>query len=170
MRIRLALPLSLLLSLSLSATAAAPGATPQAKPAPASAAKAKPEASLPLSELSLGGLKLGDSAKRVQRRHGKPQVRSQPGEMDYAYLYPGLEVSLAEDGRVVGLDATSPKHCTPSGLCPGQPLAKALERWGDGVGLDDRDGVEYYVPGETCWLRLDLSGQTITALRVLCAI
>lgn len=117
-----------------------------------------PPAAPSRGELSLAGLKLGDSLALVRKKLGKPQSTiGAPGDHDYQLIYPGLRIEMIEPGRVLTLESTSPDYCTPSGLCPGQPLAEARRRWGDGEIYegDDKGTWHYGVDEDSCFFQIE---------------
>ncbi len=133
---------------------------------PALAAPAAP----PRSELGLAGLKPGDPAAQVRKRLGAPtETQGSPKDHDYSLYYPGLRIDLLAPGEVLLLESTSPRHCTPSGLCPGQPLSEARKRWGEGTAAEDGT-LQYDSDDEACWLEAepDESGQRIATITVAC--
>lgn len=127
---------------------------------PAAGATASPRP-IARAELSLAGIVLGDSDKKVREKLGKPsEMSGKPGDHDYRLVYPGLDVTFYEERTAVGMGSTSPRHCTPSGVCPGQTLAQAHARLGNKSApprpATDDDKLEYYVEDESCWLQLQL--------------
>jgi hypothetical protein len=130
------------------------GATPPGAPSP--------------SDLSLAGLKIGDSLALVRQKLGKPESTiGAPGDHDYILFYRGLRIEMIEPGQVLTLESTSPNYCTPSGLCPGQPLDEARKRWGQGEVYDDDSGtLNYSVDEDSCFLQIasDASRQRIRSV------
>jgi len=96
-----------------------------------------PGASISDGELSLGGVTLGDSESQVLATLGQPTEQSDTGE-GIALEYPGLivlvgwleQVAPGKQRHVLQLNATGPNACTPSGVCPGAPVSKALATYG----------------------------------------
>ncbi|MGO1070813.1 hypothetical protein [Lysobacter sp. CA199] len=128
-----------------------------------------------LSELSFAGIVLGDTQAKVKKTLGKPgETIGQPDDHDYIFRYPGLDITFFDEDKVAGLSSTSPRRCTPSGVCPGQTLAQAHARLGRGAPpAPVDDAVEYYVEDESCWLQLNLDAdsappQRIKTLSVVC--
>jgi hypothetical protein len=70
------------------------------------------------------------------------------------------------------LESTSPRYCTPSGLCPGQPLDEARKRWGKGETYEgDSNGtLNYGVEEDSCFLQIepDSSRQFILSVSFAC--
>ncbi len=90
-----------------------------------------------LTSLGLGGLKLGATAEQVLRRAGQPTSR--PGRA-YRWCAAGsggaarpVRAVFGDDGRVVLVASTAPRHATASGVRPG-----ARTRSGDGVRIGPR--------------------------------
>lgn len=125
------------------------------------------------SELSLAGLKIGDSLALVRKKLGKPESTiGAPGDHDCILLYRGLRIEMIEPGQVLTLESTSPNYCTPSGLCPGQPLDEARKRWGQGEVYDDGGSgtLNYSVDEDSCFLQIapDASRQRIRSVAFGC--
>lgn len=110
------------------------------------------------NELSLAGLRIDDSLARVRKQLGKPDSAiGAPGDHHYVLIYRGLRIEMAEPDRVLMLESTSPRYCTPSGLCPGQPLDEVRKRWGEGETYDgDSSGTLNYSVGEdSCFMEIE---------------
>jgi hypothetical protein len=125
------------------------------------------------SELSLAGLKIGDSLAAVRKRLGPPlSTTGAPGDHDYVLVYRGLRIEMVEPGQVLMLESSDPGHCTPSGVCPGQALDAARTRWGEGETYEgDDDGTWHYaVDEEACFLQVrpDPTRQRIHSLSFGC--
>ena len=120
-------------------------------------AGAAPPAAPSAKQLSLAGLKIADSLTVVRKKLGKPEsTTGAPGDHDYILFYPGLRIEMIEPGQVLTLESTSPRYCTPSGVCPGQPLDEARKHWGQGeIYDDDSSGTWHYsVDEDACFLQL----------------
>lgn len=124
-------------------------------------------------ELSLAGLKIDDSLDLVRKKLGKPESTvGAPGDHHYLLFYRGLRIEMTEPDRVLMLESTSPRYCTPSGLCPGQPLDEARKRWGKGETYDGDDSgtLNYSVDEDSCFLQIepDPSRQFIRSVAFAC--
>lgn len=125
------------------------------------------------SELSLAGLKIDDSLELVRKKLGEPESTvGAPGDHHYILIYRGLRIEMTEPDRVLMLESTSPRYCTPSGLCPGQPLDEARKRWDEGETYDgDSSGaLNYSVDEDSCFLQIepDLSRKFIRSVAFAC--
>lgn len=125
------------------------------------------------SELSLAGLKIDDSLGVVHKKLGKPESTvGAPGDHHYILIYRGLRIEMTEPDQVFMLESSSPRYCTPSGLCPGQPLDEARKRWGEGETYDgDSSGtLNYDVDEASCFLQIepDSSRQLIHSVAFAC--
>jgi len=128
-------------------------------------------------ELSLGGVTLGDSESQVLAALGQPLRQSDTGE-GIALEYPGLTVLIgwleqAAPGKprhVLQVNATEQNACTPSGVCPGAPLSKALASYGQPIKSERESGSfwEYYSDQSSCLLQLGTSGDTIHSISAVC--
>ena len=129
------------------------------------------------SELSLGGVATGETEAGVVGLLGEPVERVDTGE-GMELRYPGLVVTVGwleqaapgVERRVFALRASGSAACTPSGLCPGMPVAQAKNLYG-ASNVVARDGVpllEYQPSAAHCWLQVATRGGTITSLAVAC--
>lgn len=137
---------------------------------PGALAWAAPPSPPTRSELSLGGLKIDDSLAVVYQKLGKPP--GTPGDHDHVLSYAGLRIEMTEPGHVLMLESTSPRYCTPSGLCPGQPMEEARKRWGEGEIYDEDSGnVDYgNIDDSSCFLEIkpDPSRKLIRSVALAC--
>lgn len=128
-------------------------------------------------ELSLGGVALGDSETQVLAALGQPKTRTDTGE-GVALEYSGLTVLIGwldqaapgKQQRVFQLTATGPNACTPSGICPGAPVSRAVAIYGQPVRAARQSGsfLEYYSNQSSCWLQVGASGDTIRSIGAVC--
>ena len=122
-------------------------------------------------ELSLGGVALGDTESSVLHRLGKPLRTTDTGDfLNIRMDYPGLVVWLGEGRRVGEILSTARQHCTPAGVCPGMPFARAKAKYGPPLVADREDGtyMEYPSSQSPCWLQIALSKGHISSLRTEC--
>lgn len=134
---------------------------------------AAPSSAPSRSELSLAGLKIDDSLDLVRKKLGKPESTvGVPGDHHYILIYPGLRIEMTEPDRVLMLVSASSRYCTPSGLCPGQPLDEARKRWGEGETYDDDSSgtLNYGADEDSCFLQIepDSSRQFIRSVAFAC--
>ena len=126
--------------------------------------------SIPHSELALGGISIDATEQQVRVRLGEPLSITR--ELDHLNLhlrYPHLTVSFS--GEVVGqLRSESDRACTPAGLCPGNPLGRAVELYGEPELVEREGGVTYweYYTEFPCWLQLVPEESRIGSIRVVC--
>ena len=128
-------------------------------------------------DLGVGGILLGDTEEEVVAKLGKPIDTSDTGE-GWALEYPGLTVLVGwvenptpgRVRRVFELTATGPTICTPSGVCPGMPVAAATRDFGQPELATRETGefLEYYSTESPCWLQIPASHGTIKSIRVVC--
>jgi hypothetical protein len=129
------------------------------------------------SELSLGGVALGDSEAQVLAMLG-PAPRQSDTDEGVALEYADLTVLVGwleqqapgKQRRVLQLTATGPSACTPSGLCPGAPVSKVEATYGQPVQAKRESGsfLEYYSGESSCWLQVGASGETIRSISAVC--
>lgn len=91
---------------------------------------------LPSSELSLSGIMLGDSEKKIKQRLGKPRKVLKETQEDAdgtfiltTYHYPDLNIDIARD-RVSRLFTTSPSTMTPKGIKTGMTYDETADLLG----------------------------------------
>ena len=127
-------------------------------------------ADIPASEVSLGGIEVGDSIDAVNRKLGPPISRSeQPDYLNLHHHYKDLIVSFS-DGTVAGLFTRSRNVCTPKGLCVGDSLEKMQRLYGQPLTSDRESGkvYEYYGKDLYCWLQIPAAGKRIKSIAVAC--
>ncbi|MBC8089385.1 MAG: hypothetical protein H7Z40_19140 [Phycisphaerae bacterium] len=133
---------------------------------------------LPATELSIGGVSIGDTEASVLARFGTPTARVDDGEW-IELQFDGLSVWPQQPGsglgdpdtrRVGEISSTSPKFCTPSLICPGQDFAEVEKRFGAPMIAEREHGtfMEYGGEGTTCWLQIALDQRTIKSVRTEC--
>jgi hypothetical protein len=79
-------------------------------------------------------------------------------------------VWLGEGRRVGAVLGTSKQHCTPAGICPGMPFAKAEATYGPPLVADREDGtfMEYPSSQSSCWLQIAVSKGIVKSVRAEC--
>ncbi len=120
------------------------------------------------TELNLGGVVVGQSEQDVIKRLGAPRKRTDTGE-GYLFAYPGLDVYVGSYG-VFDVVSKSAEHCTPSKVCPGMPVSKVKQAYGDPVVAEREQGtfLEYTPEDSTCWLQVSAPKDIIRSLRIAC--
>ena len=129
------------------------------------------------NELSLSGVALGDSESRVLSVLGQPQKRSETGE-GTALEYPGITVLVGwleqqapnKQRRVFQLTGTASNACTPAGICPGMPVARAEAAYGKPIVARRETGtfMEFYSHQSSCWLQLGTLAGNIRSIGAVC--
>ncbi|KPQ34629.1 MAG: hypothetical protein HLUCCA11_14040 [Phormidesmis priestleyi Ana] len=120
------------------------------------------------SELNLSGLTLYTTESEIYSILGPPKSR-EVGPTAYIneiLYYGGVSIAVA-NGQVWDIIATSPKFCTPSGVCPGDSLSLAF----DILGPTEIIGTEavYTAPSMgSCALSLGLAGDTVSQIKLAC--
>ena len=123
------------------------------------------------SELSLGGVAIGDTEASVLRRLGQPVRRIDASDvLDTQLEYEGLTVWLGEGHRVGEVLSVSKRHGTPSGVCPGMSFAQARKKYGQPLAASREDGdfMEYTSSGTSCWLQFAVDEGRIASVRAEC--
>lgn len=121
--------------------------------------------------LSLGGIALGDTRASVVRKLGQPHLTTDTGDVLGTRMdYPGLTVWLDEDDRVGEMLSTSSQYCTPAGICPGTPFARARAAYGPSSAARREDGtyMEYPSSQSSCWLQISVSNDAVRSMRAEC--
>jgi hypothetical protein len=129
------------------------------------------------SELSLGGVALGETESNVLAMLGAPLEQSETGE-GTALEYPGLTVFVGwleqqapgKERRVLQLSGTGSNACTPSGICPGMRVERVMAAYGQPVvaGRETGDFLEYYSHQSSCWLQVGTSEGSIRSVSAVC--
>jgi hypothetical protein len=126
--------------------------------------------SIPSAELSLGGIKIGQTEKEITKILGKPISRSSTDE-GIKLSYKGLDayVGVADYG-LFDLVATGAAYCTPNRICPGTRLEKLFSTYGSTTEFARETGkfLEYQPADSTCWLQIRQSKGTIKSIRIAC--
>jgi hypothetical protein len=127
---------------------------------------------VPDAALSLGGISLGDTESAVIAELGRPTSRRGTGDfLNVELVFPGLTVWLGEGGRVGEILSTGPEHCTPQGVCPGQPFELVEALYGTPLVAVREDGryMEYYPQSDfPCWLQIAVESGTVRSIRSEC--
>ena len=128
-------------------------------------------------ELAFDGVALGDTEATVFEKLGKPLRTTNTGEgrhLDYAGLviWSGLydPQDCGTQCRVDELFSTSPKRCTPSGVCPGMTLDAVKALHGEPIVADReaRSFMEYASAESPCWLQLTVNNGIVVSARAAC--
>lgn len=124
---------------------------------------------VPETELSLGGVAIGDTAAAVVARLGEPRRKVKATDfLDLHYDYPHIRVSFNE-GIVAGLRAGKRGACTPKGLCPGDGVDRMRALYGEPIVADRETGRFYeYAGGVGCWLQIPAKGRRVASIDVAC--
>jgi len=127
---------------------------------------------VPDSELSIGGVALDAEESLVVRTLGQPTSTTDTGDfLNVRLEYSGLTIWLGEGRRVGEILSTSPKHCTPGGICPGMPFSKVEALHGAPVVASREEGefMEYFPESDfPCWLQLAVSARVVKSVRAEC--
>lgn len=125
---------------------------------------------VPASELSVAGVRLGESEKATIRKLGKPIKRTNNNE-GWVLLYEGLTVThgVASYGAF-DMESKNPKYCTPKKACPGMSVYKLKQLYGEPLEADRDEGkfLEYMGKNTTCWLQIAASDNVVKSIRVAC--
>jgi len=122
-------------------------------------------------ELALGGIALGDTEAVVLASLGRARRTTDNGDfLNVKMEYSGLTVWLGEERRVGEMLSTSPKHCTPAGVCPGMPFAQLVAKYGPPLVADREDGrfMEYPSSQSSCWLQISVHKGVVKSVRAEC--
>ncbi len=122
-------------------------------------------------ELNLSGLTLNTSEAEVYNLLGEPKSReiNPTSYIDEVLYYGGISVAIS-DGMVWDIVATSPKFCTPSGVCPGDSVDLLFDALGS-TGLIPAGGRQravYAAPSMGCSLNLDIVSNAVSQITIAC--
>lgn len=129
-------------------------------------------------ELRIAGVAIGDQARAVIARLGKPNSIAMIDD-GLEYRYAGLTILLAtasgdvadSDAEVADVTSTNPHACTPSGICPGMMDTDLHSRFGVPKRVERNGGTmhEYAWPTEkACWLQLRIDDRVVRSVRIAC--
>jgi len=125
---------------------------------------------IPASEVSIGGVAVGDSPSQVIKKLGEPSSKVQASDyLNLHYKYPNMTVSFSED-VVAGLFTDSTTACTPRQLCPGDSLDKMRSLYGEPLVTDRETGrfYEYYGQELYCWFKIPVKYREVSSITVAC--
>ncbi len=131
--------------------------------------------SLPASA-TLGGVTLGEPFQPVNDRLGKPLrvIYDDGAAFGTDYIWDGIRLSAGFNSeRVVTvqqIEVTSPRYCTPSGVCPGMEQPDAQRILGKPVMTDVlvEGRNDFLIDVEACWLEVVIAGKRVQSLAIKC--
>ena len=126
------------------------------------------KASVYAGELSLAGVSLYSTKEDVLWMLGDPKSsETLPGSfVSEIFYYGGISISFA-GGQVWDIIATSPKFCTPSGVCPGDSVSRVFNTLGptDIIG----QSAVYTASGMGgCVLDLGIAYDAVSQIKLIC--
>ncbi len=123
------------------------------------------------SELSLSGLTLNTSESEIYSILGSPKSREAgpTPSIDEILYYGGISIAVS-GGMVWDIVATSPKFCTPSGVCPGDSVDLLFDTLGPTalIPAGGRQRAIYAAPSTGCSLNLDIVADTVSQIELAC--
>ena len=108
--------------------------------------------------------------QQVRDRLGEPARVTE--EVDFLNLhlhYRHLVISFSDEA-IASVYSESPHACTPAGLCPGDPLDRAVSIYGAPIPMDRGTGVVYWVyPTRfACFLQIAPDEGKVGSIRAAC--
>jgi len=125
---------------------------------------------IPASEVSIGGVAVGDSPAQVIKKLGEPSSKVRASDyLDLHYNYQNMTVSFSE-GVVAGLFTDSASVCTPKSLCPGDSIDRMRSLYGEPLISDRETGrfYEYYGHELYCWFKIPVNDKKVDSIMVAC--
>lgn len=119
-------------------------------------------------ELSIAGISLSSTEDDILWLLGPPKSREAlPGSfIDEILYYGGISISLA-GGQVWDIIATSPKFCTPSGVCPGDSVSRVFNTLGPTDIIGQR--AVYTASGMgSCVMDLSIAYNAVSQIQLVC--
>lgn len=127
---------------------------------------------VPDSELAIAGISLDADEALVLRTLGQPSRATDTGDfLNIQLEYPGLTIWLGKGRRVGEILSTSPRHCTPGGICPGMTLSQVQSMYGSPSAAIRETGqfMEYFPKSNfPCWLQLAVASSVVKSVRAGC--
>lgn len=125
---------------------------------------------IPASEVSIGGIAIGDSPSQVLEKLGEPSSKLEASDfLNLHYKYPNMTVSFSE-GVVAGIFTDGSSACTPKQLCPGDSLDKMRSLYGEPLVTNRETGrfYEYYGYELYCWFKIPVHDNKVYSITVAC--
>lgn len=97
----------------------------------------------PVSNATLGNVKLGYSLAEAESSLGSPSKKTVKEEGKLRYEYPLMDVAY-DYGAVVGMAADDASVTTPKGIHAGSPLQEVLNKYGSDYMLSTYDNLDLY--------------------------
>ncbi|MFK8185866.1 MAG: hypothetical protein AB8B99_21015 [Phormidesmis sp.] len=119
-------------------------------------------------ELSIAGVTLSSTEDDILWLLGPPKSREvMAGSfIDEILYYGGISISLA-GGQVWDIIATSPKFCTPSGVCPGDSVSRVFNTFGPTDIIGQR--AVYTASGMgSCVIDLSIAYDAVSQIQLVC--
>lgn len=115
-------------------------------------------------ELSLAGITLSSTKEDVLWMLGTPKSQETlSGFVDEVFYFGGISISFA-GGYVWDIISTSPKFCTPSGVCPGDSVSYVFNT----LGPTDIIGQSAVYSAGACEMDLAISYDAVSQIKLIC--
>lgn len=122
-------------------------------------------------ELNLSGITLNTSETEIYNILGSPKSRDigPTSYIDEILYFGGISIAVS-GGMVWDIVATSPKFCTPSGVCPGDSVDLLFDTLGPTalIPAGGRQRAIYAAPSMGCSLNLDIVANTVSQIELAC--
>jgi hypothetical protein len=123
------------------------------------------------SEFDLSGLSFYTLEEDILTLLGPPKSRdiAPTAYIDEVLYYGGISIAIA-GGQVWDIIATSPKFCTPSGVCPGDSVDYVFNILGatEITQSGGREMMSYTAPETSCSLNLDIVADAVSQIELTC--
>lgn len=122
-------------------------------------------------ELNLSGITLSTTETEIYNILGSPKSReiSPTAYIDEILYFGGISIAVS-NGVVWDIIATSPKFCTPSGVCPGDSVDRLFDTLGPTalIPAGGRQRAIYAAPALGCSLNLDIVSDAVSQIELAC--
>jgi hypothetical protein len=128
------------------------------------------KAAVSASEFSIAGIGLDATEADILALLGSPKSRevAPTDYIDEVLYFGGVSVAIA-GGQVWDIISTSPKFCTPSGVCPGDSVALLFDTLGPTELIPTEVGEQALYSGlGNCTLEFDIAAETIYQIKLAC--